>query len=60
MERYEEAEEHYLLSLKAEPNNVDLHSDYGNLLEEMERYEGAEKQGSSLFCVDILTKTNAV
>ena len=39
MERCEEIEEPYLLALEADPNNMAVHSDYGNLLEEMGRYE---------------------
>jgi Tfp pilus assembly protein PilF len=44
MERCDEIEEQYLLALEADPNNIAVHSDYGNLLEEMGRYEEAEKQ----------------
>ena len=46
MGQYEETEKQYLFSLEADPNNVAVHSDYGNLLEEMGRNEEAKKQYS--------------
>ena len=39
MGRQEEAEEHYLLALKANPNDADTYSNYGVLLKETGRYE---------------------
>ena len=44
MEYCEETEEQYLLALEADPNNMAMHSNYINLLEEMGRNEEAEKK----------------
>ena len=44
MERYEEAEEQYLLALEADPKDTDIHWNYGILLEELGRKEEAAMQ----------------
>jgi tetratricopeptide (TPR) repeat protein len=44
MGRLEEAKEQYKLALKTNPNDADIHSNYGLLLSEMGKPEKAEKQ----------------
>ena len=41
---YEDAEKQYLLALEIDPENVDMHWNYGILLEEMGRKEEAAMQ----------------